>query len=375
MSTPISNIPQIIEQVNSALGQIGSRSGEEWRYLCPFHSERNPSLFVNPEKGVYHCFGCKASGRIEKLLGRGSGGGREKLLPDIFSTTGNNFSEVEEAVYANLLADLRRRDPEGWEEVEGCGKTFRTFRCAACPAMVCVRKSCHHVLCRRCRRNRALRFLEKHSNLKEVGVLSLVSLQMKAELVEGVEDMKEQQKRGLKVLNRIKKELDIRGYVYSFQPRVGNGLSSPVFHVMLPVDRLTREKVKTLWCAAGGAIGSDPSCTSDNGELVLSRFVDFTALPFYAETPEDIDWCMEVVKHQRHFQGVGELYTVTGGALKGKGQREPLKCPCCGSTNLKVWGEVDESEVIRVGEGYVWRNPHWGKPGVEVPPGIDPARC
>ena len=42
--------------------------------LCPFHDDRHPSLRVDPEKGLYHCFSCGAGGDVFPLC-TGEGGG------------------------------------------------------------------------------------------------------------------------------------------------------------------------------------------------------------------------------------------------------------------------------------------------------------
>lgn len=44
------------------------KSGRRYVGLCPFHSEKTPSFTVDPEKGLYHCFGCGAGGDIFTLI-------------------------------------------------------------------------------------------------------------------------------------------------------------------------------------------------------------------------------------------------------------------------------------------------------------------
>ncbi|HED23632.1 MAG TPA: DNA primase, partial [Firmicutes bacterium] len=44
------------------------RRGKNMVGLCPFHSEKTPSFTVSPEKQLYHCFGCGASGNVFSLI-------------------------------------------------------------------------------------------------------------------------------------------------------------------------------------------------------------------------------------------------------------------------------------------------------------------
>jgi DNA primase len=51
----------ILDVVSSYLGPM-KRAGSLWKALCPFHNERTPSFTVNPQRGMFKCFGCGAGG-------------------------------------------------------------------------------------------------------------------------------------------------------------------------------------------------------------------------------------------------------------------------------------------------------------------------
>lgn len=64
--------PASLEQVRSAsdiVEVIGAavplkRAGANFVALCPFHKEKSPSFNVNPQKQIFHCFGCHKGGDV-----------------------------------------------------------------------------------------------------------------------------------------------------------------------------------------------------------------------------------------------------------------------------------------------------------------------
>jgi len=44
------------------------RSGRSTMAVCPFHSEKTPSLSIDGSRGLYHCFGCGKSGDVFKWV-------------------------------------------------------------------------------------------------------------------------------------------------------------------------------------------------------------------------------------------------------------------------------------------------------------------
>ena len=43
-------------------------SGRNYKALCPFHSEKTPSLIINPEREIFHCFGCGVGGNVFNFI-------------------------------------------------------------------------------------------------------------------------------------------------------------------------------------------------------------------------------------------------------------------------------------------------------------------
>jgi DNA primase len=59
----------IIAVITETVPSLKKR-GRRFLGLCPFHKEKTPSFNVNPDTGLYHCFGCKESGDVIRFLER-----------------------------------------------------------------------------------------------------------------------------------------------------------------------------------------------------------------------------------------------------------------------------------------------------------------
>jgi len=77
------------------------RRGSRWVGLCPFHEERTPSFTVDPERGLYHCFGCQAGG---------------DPITFVRETQGLDFSEAVEALAERYRVELKREREDPAEE-------------------------------------------------------------------------------------------------------------------------------------------------------------------------------------------------------------------------------------------------------------------
>lgn len=73
--------PDLVQQVRHSVdivdiaGDMTSlkKQGRKYTGLCPFHKEKSPSFQVDPQLGLYHCFGCGVGGDAIDLYMRHSG--------------------------------------------------------------------------------------------------------------------------------------------------------------------------------------------------------------------------------------------------------------------------------------------------------------
>ncbi|MDP2808431.1 MAG: CHC2 zinc finger domain-containing protein, partial [bacterium] len=62
-----------IRQASDVVAVVGQylplkKMGATYKTLCPFHQEKTPSFNVNPQKQIWHCFGCGKGGNVYTFL-------------------------------------------------------------------------------------------------------------------------------------------------------------------------------------------------------------------------------------------------------------------------------------------------------------------
>jgi len=54
----------LVTKIEEVVGEFVSlkRRGQNWVGICPFHDDKNPSMYVSPKLGIYNCFVCDSKG-------------------------------------------------------------------------------------------------------------------------------------------------------------------------------------------------------------------------------------------------------------------------------------------------------------------------
>lgn len=85
-----------------------SKSGRNWKGLCPFHNEKSPSFYVYDDS--FHCFGCGAHGDAFAFIMRAEGGG---FMEAVERLAGEAGLEIPKPTPEAAARDRRARDLHG----------------------------------------------------------------------------------------------------------------------------------------------------------------------------------------------------------------------------------------------------------------------
>nr|WP_319394495.1 DNA primase [uncultured Desulfobacter sp.] len=91
---------------------ILKKSGRNFFGLCPFHSEKTPSFSVNPDKQIFHCFGCGVGGNA---------------LSFVMKYHGISFPEAAKMLARkyNIVIETRKMSPEQRKAIHTREALFR----------------------------------------------------------------------------------------------------------------------------------------------------------------------------------------------------------------------------------------------------------
>lgn len=59
------NVPTVLKRLDIKYRHDGS---DEYKIVCPFHPDKNPSCSVNSKRNLFHCFGCNVAGDLIYLI-------------------------------------------------------------------------------------------------------------------------------------------------------------------------------------------------------------------------------------------------------------------------------------------------------------------
>ena len=115
------------------LPNIQNGNGSEYKAICPFHPDSDPSLSINNDTGLFRCFGCDAKGDVFQFYGKlksiSSFDGQVRGIAEDFNIMGSN--QKKESGPSKIVKTYDYKNVNGvllYQAVRMEPKTFRQRR-------------------------------------------------------------------------------------------------------------------------------------------------------------------------------------------------------------------------------------------------------
>ena len=87
-----------------------TKKGNTYWGCCPFHHEKTPSFTISEDKGLYHCFGCKASGNVINFVSEIESVSRGEAVQILAKEAGLEIPQKTRDDTRNYAEEARKRD-------------------------------------------------------------------------------------------------------------------------------------------------------------------------------------------------------------------------------------------------------------------------
>lgn len=96
------------------------RVGRKFRGLCPFHGEKTPSFYVDPERQLFYCFGCQVGGDVFSFFMKID----HLTFPEVVKQLADQAGIPVESVEVSPVEAKKRRE---WETLAHAAETAARF--------------------------------------------------------------------------------------------------------------------------------------------------------------------------------------------------------------------------------------------------------
>jgi len=128
--TPIDEIKNRLDVVEVIEGYIKlKKAGKDYKALCPFHKEKNPSFFVSPSKQIWHCFSCNFGGDIFSFVQRIEGIEFPEALRILAKKAGVILKREDPQIRSqrNILYEICEEAAEYYQKELGKNKSVQDY--------------------------------------------------------------------------------------------------------------------------------------------------------------------------------------------------------------------------------------------------------